>query len=269
MAGELPEQQLHTYPAEEEDEDYHEMTGGDSWDLNAVIFEGAIGPFLSVEIGVWDKDDTTEDDMHGMILGLWLAPDLIETFRKNYWRPLRFTSVERGGPLTVDFQIEPLEPETIGLYNWWSEARGDHFSTSQFDWAESRASARREPGYVALGLQGRVFNPALPQPEGTVPLYSWWSPSREDNFTTSDPRWAGGPGTAKAPDYGFHRVEGYIYDPTRPQPPGTIPLYSWWNHTRGDNFTTSDPRWAGTRWTKKAGYGFNRLEGYIIGEILF
>jgi len=204
-----------------------------------------------------------------MILGLWFAPDLITTFHSNYWRPLHFTSVARGAPLTVDFQIEPLEPETIGLYNWWCEARGDNFATSRPDWAESHPSARREPGYVSLIRWGRVFNPRLPQPAGTVPLYSWWSPSREDNFTTSDPRWAGGPGSSKTPDYGFHRLEGCVYDPARPQPASTVALYSWWNPERGDNFTTSDPRWAGTPGAKQAGYGFNRLEGYIISDIPF
>lgn len=267
FAGEIPEQQIHTYP---EPGHYHDMEGGGPpWELNAVIFEGAVGPFLSVEIGVWDKDDTSEDDMHGMVFGLWLAPDLIRAFRANQWQPLRISAVHRGAPLTLDFQIEPLVPEEIWLFNWWSPSRGDHFTTTHPEWAESHPRSQRPPDYVSLGIQGRVFNPALPQPPGTVPLYSWWSQGRGDNFTTSDPRWAGTPGAHKEPGYVFHRLEGYVYDPALPQPRNTFPLHSWWSPSRRDNFATIDPHWAGKAGDRKApDYGFNRLEGYVILEDL-
>jgi hypothetical protein len=127
----------------------------------------------------------------------------------------------------------------------------------------------------------------------TVPLFSWWSDDRGDNFATSDPRWrmdprlivrersgehiANGPRT---PDgiHTLYRLEGYLFDPKRPQPSGTVPLFSWWSDTRGDNFATSDPRWrmsvADISWrgehiangprTPDGTYTLYRLEGYLL-----
>lgn len=75
-----------------------------------------------------------------------------------------------------------------------------------------------------------------------VPLYLWFSPSRGDNFTTSDPRWAGNAGDVRPPDYQFVRVEGYVFSPDAPAPPRTVPLQSWYNERLEDNAVTSDPQ---------------------------
>lgn len=96
----------------------------------------------------------------------------------------------------------------------------------------------------------------------TVPLHTWYSPSRGDYFTTSDPFWAGRTGDRKSPDYTFVRVEGQVFNPASPHPDG-IPLYSWWNPQRGDNFLTSDPAWRGRPGDVKDGYSLTRIEGYV------
>jgi M6 family metalloprotease-like protein len=96
-----------------------------------------------------------------------------------------------------------------------------------------------------------------------VPLYTWFSPSRGDYFTTSNPLWAGAPGDRKPPDYIFMRREGSVFSPDAPQPEDTVPLYSWWSRERGDNFLTTDPRWRGTPGATQSGYVFARLEGYV------
>jgi M6 family metalloprotease-like protein len=96
----------------------------------------------------------------------------------------------------------------------------------------------------------------------TVPLYTWYSPSRGDYFTTSDPAWAGRSGDRKSPDYTFVRLEGQVFNPRITQP-DAVPLYSWWNPTRGDNFLTSDPVWRGQPGDSKDGYTLTRIEGFV------
>ncbi|MBL8100132.1 MAG: hypothetical protein JNK81_13190 [Anaerolineales bacterium] len=106
--------------------------------------------------------------------------------------------------------------------------------------------------------------PLLISFQTNTPLYGWWSPSREDNFITSDSRWAGQLGNTLPPDYSFVRLEGYVYSPDEPQPSGTIALYSWWSPSRGDNFATSNSSWAGKDGqVNSPDYIFVRLEGYV------
>lgn len=95
-----------------------------------------------------------------------------------------------------------------------------------------------------------------------VALYTWYSPSRGDYFTTSDPAWVGSPGATRSPDYRFVRVEGHILGAAYPQD-GTTPLYHWWNPTRGDNFLTTSSAWAGTVGTVRSGYTLFRIEGHV------
>ncbi|MCA8886862.1 MAG: trypsin-like serine protease, partial [Hyphomonadaceae bacterium] len=116
------------------------------------------------------------------------------------------------------------------------------------------------------------------------PLYNWFSDSRGDNFLTSDPRWASDPRTIVFDGRGYldprrfqdgyqmYRLEGYVFDPHGARPPGTVPLWTWYSEARGDNFTTSDPHWAGElRWNgeylapmTREGYRLVRMEGYIF-----
>jgi hypothetical protein len=156
--------------------------------------------------------------------------------------------------------------KTVNLFTWWSPARGDNFATTKREWAGRPGDRRTDhDGYGFVSVVGSVFNPSKPRPSGTIPLYGWWSPSRKDNFITANPAWAGRPGVRKSPDYGFVRVEGYIYPPSKPQPSGTIPLYTWWSRARGDYFATT--QWAGRpgdRIIDHDGYEFVRLEGYIL-----
>jgi hypothetical protein len=102
--------------------------------------------------------------------------------------------------------------------------------------------------------------------DDTIPLHSWYSDRREDNYTTTMQVWMGSPGQMRSPDYGFVRHEGWVFNPAKPPPAGTIPLYSWYSPSRRDNFVTSNPGWFG--YLKGDGerspdYYFVRLEGYI------
>ncbi|MEL6323334.1 MAG: trypsin-like serine protease [Pseudomonadota bacterium] len=102
--------------------------------------------------------------------------------------------------------------------------------------------------------------------EGTryLPLNLWWHAGRQDNFTTSDPRWYGCPGEQKE---GYVMVEtlGMVHHPDYAQPPQTQVLHEWWNAERGDNFITSDPRWDARRGRREPidGYVHVRRAGYV------
>ncbi len=201
---------------------------------------------------------------------------------------------------------------TVPLFSWWNPHRGDNFATSDprwgmpvsgIRWGRSGQHIANGPsvsghggGYKLYRLEGFLFDPKQRQPPGTVPLFSWWNPHRGDNFATSDPRWgmpvskirwgrsgqhiANGPSVSgHGGDYKLYRLEGFLFDPKQRQPPGTVPLFSWWNPHRGDNFATSDPRWgmpvSGVRWHGEhitngpsnnvgGGYKLYRLEGYLF-----
>ncbi|HYE96838.1 MAG TPA: trypsin-like serine protease [Rubricoccaceae bacterium] len=156
---------------------------------------------------------------------------------------------------------------TRNLYNWWSSGRADHFATADPEWAGCDGERIVSPAgasYTFTRLEGLLFSPDHPQPEGTVRLSTWWHAARGDNFLTSLP-------DARPRDplvggrYAFVRHEGYLYAPDRPRPATpTVPLYSWFNATRGDYFTTTDPRWAGRPGDRREGYVFHRLEGYLL-----
>ncbi|RMH42309.1 MAG: hypothetical protein D6689_08445 [Deltaproteobacteria bacterium] len=91
-------------------------------------------------------------------------------------------------------------------------------------------------------------------------LYTWYSPSRRDYFTTTQAAWAGSPGDTRSPDYQFVRVEGRVWRPDGPQPLDTTPLYLWWNGARRDNVLVAGTSSDG--WLTRAGYRRVRLEGY-------
>jgi hypothetical protein len=76
------------------------------------------------------------------------------------------------------------------------------------------------------------------QPEGTVPLYLFWSEAAGDNAAVTI-----GEGTVFRGVYRFVGVQGHIFDPARPAPPGTVPLYEWFSPSRGDSMSTTESVW--------------------------
>jgi hypothetical protein len=108
--------------------------------------------------------------------------------------------------------------------------------------------------------------PNIVNAQHLIPLHLWWSPGRGDNFTTTDHRWIGSRGETRSPDYRWVGILGEVFDPADPQPPETVPLYSWYSPGRGDNFITSDERYrprSATDRRRSPDYRFVRLEGYI------
>ncbi|MEO1475188.1 MAG: hypothetical protein AAFS13_02300 [Pseudomonadota bacterium] len=162
------------------------------------------------------------------------------------------------------------------LHSWWNPDRADNFATTENDWRRARGT--EQLGYTRYRLEGLVFQPGSsdePIPSGMIPLWRWYSPSRGDNFTTSDPRWRPSSGAEKGPDYIRPELMGYVFSPEQPRPDDTIALWSWWNPQRGDNFATSAPQWTGSvsdvvpgephirNGRTREGYAVYRLEGYL------
>lgn len=190
-----------------------------------------------------------------------------------------------------------LSAQLLPLYSWWNRSRTDNYITTDPRWGSHPKglvfrnhhirNQRQKEGYSMYRLEGMLFNPRRTQPSGTVPVYSWWNRARKDNFTSTDPRWSIPSeevvwkgehieNVRTKEGYSVYRLEGYIYDPRRPQPANTIPIYSWWNADRKDNFASSDPRWRvpsdDVTWhgehirnvRTKEGYTVYRLEGYAV-----
>lgn len=147
---------------------------------------------------------------------------------------------------------------TTPLFSWYSHGRGDNFASTSWFGVEGD---RRDPDYRFVRVEGRVFHPDDPAPEGTVALYAWYSPERGDNFLTTDPGWAGAPGDERD-GYRFVKHEGWIYAAPRA---GTVPLQSHWSRSRADNLATTAPHWLGEiGQVRDPDYRLYRTEGYLL-----
>ena len=163
-------------------------------------------------------------------------------------------------------------PDMVRAFSWFAQERDDNSLTTDSRWsappegADDRQTWNKwngtgqfrnylnQSGYRLFRVEGFMFDPKQPQPAGTVPVFSWWSPERGDNFATTKPSWSmpvsdirwNGEHIANGPtrgSYTLYRLEGFIYAPDQPQPLGTIPLYSWYAGDRGDNFATTQRDW--------------------------
>jgi len=197
-----------------------------------------------------------------------------------------------SAPASLPSQAEPVPPAAeatpdVTLVSWWSSAQGDNFLTTEPPWF-GRAGAS-QGSWEFSTAEGKIFDAKKPRPPGTVPLFSWRSDQRkgrvtEDYRTTSAQRWrvpvrADGSTPKAAPlreGYRPYRLEGYVYDPMARQPPGTRPLFAWYNAQRGDYFTTTQAHWcmplakrkfrcegASSTASSREGYTFVRLEGFV------
>ena len=103
----------------------------------------------------------------------------------------------------------PQPADTVALYGWFSDSRGDHLLSSQPYWAATTPGTVRD-GYRFLRKEG--YLPVAPSGRANVPLMSWWSASREDNYATTMPDWSGSAGDSRE-GYARYRLEGYVFGP--------------------------------------------------------
>lgn len=199
------------------------------------------------------------------------------TFRNSY----RLSSIdtpdvgaffERIAPDAVTCDTFDDRPSgTVPLYRYYEgNERQDNFTTADPAWIGC-AETRREPGYKMSQLEGYLFSPDVPQPRGTVRLYSWWSGDRGDNVITSFPTWIyyeGGPAT-REPGYSLVRFEGYAFDPALPQPDGTRALYAWLSRGRGEYWvTTKHAEIGATGGGLSPDYERPTLMGYVLAPVV-
>jgi hypothetical protein len=136
---------------------------------------------------------------------------------------------------------------------------------------ESSAISRRRAiklggsALVASALAALSPSRAEAQPKRPFKaLTLYWSPDRQDNFTTGTKQ---GRNDAIGAGYQYIRNEGYCVRSSRrwaQWQKGTKALKLYWSEARGDNFTTATKQ--GKADAKAAGYQFIRTEGYVYSS---
>ena len=139
---------------------------------------------------------------------------------------------------------------------YWDGVRGDNFTTATAVGAKSAEAAN----YGFVRTEARVFPvteiKALNLKPARKTLRLYWSPSRNDNFTTIQ---------AQAPEgYEFVREEGEIYADL-PKDRSFTRLRHWWDEKREDNFLSGTL--AGDRDARAAGYLYVRTVGFAPSDV--
>jgi hypothetical protein len=130
----------------------------------------------------------------------------------------------------------------------------------------------RSPDYVWTRLHGYAVSPATSELHRQsfewplVPLHSWWSRSRGDNWATTNQMYTSPLIDDLSPDYRHYRLEGYIISPdVSPVPDRVLPLHSWWSPGLKDNFATTWPGWTQPIVREvPPDFVHYRLEGYLF-----
>lgn len=138
---------------------------------------------------------------------------------RTYQRPPDYIWVGHHGYV---FAPENPMPGLLPLQLWWNDQpRQDNFTTTNPAWQGPPGATKESGGatYRHVGVQGHVVPPDRSTvPRGVanylLPIHSWWSVARGDNFTTTDPYWHGGPGDTRQSggvSYTFVRHEGFAF----------------------------------------------------------
>ncbi len=131
----------------------------------------------------------------------------------------------------------------IRLYKVWNSGTSNNLTTT-------RPPAMLPSGFGPPRNLGFIFAPDKPRPAGTVPLWTFFSPSRNDHLTTCDGARFGledsagsAPRETIPPDYRLERLEGYIFPPEATPEEACSRLYRWVSFSRADHHTTSEEVW--------------------------
>jgi len=81
-----------------------------------IVYDGPLGPFLALEINLWDSDglsasETRDDDLAGNYAGLWLTERLLEVGESR----IQYTNVSRSNDALgfIDFSIDVTNPSGV------------------------------------------------------------------------------------------------------------------------------------------------------------
>ncbi|WP_432170253.1 hypothetical protein [Streptomyces sp. 1222.5] len=150
----------------------------------------------------------------------------------------------------VNLQATPAHAVVFQpLRSWWSQNRGDNFTTGTPDQEASARSA----DYRSLRIEAWLW----PDDAGNTRsgLYLFWNPDRQDYFSTATRQ---GIDSAVSAGYQYIGVQGYVKGTYEPH---TVSLRQYWSADRQDNFLTATSE--GIRDARAAGYTFVRVEGYV------
>jgi hypothetical protein len=146
---------------------------------------------------------------------------------------------------------------------WYSPSREDHFTDAACEGCQGL-------DYVFERVQGYVFGDNSSNPSQLIPLNLYWNanPSAADGD-------GGGHGLQgklgdnvdstfppSQPGYMFVHIQGWIYSPAFPQPPGTNPVKLWYSAAKLDHYTTVVP--ADEAEAKAGNYTLVATLGYML-----
>ena len=155
------------------------------------------------------------------------------TTTDSAWRaPIRGTDPVKGAgyhfAATLGRVFTPeFPPRTtasyVPLYAWRSPLRGDYRLTSDPAWAGAPGDTM-PPDYQFVRLEGYAYGRG--SPGFLLPLNSYYSPSRADYFTGTEPPL---PGDGRPNDYTLVRTEGHIVPAGEGAPLEYVDLNLWYS----------------------------------------
>ncbi len=150
--------------------------------------------------------------------------------------------------------------ERLPLVTFYSASLQDYHTTALPSWTcQYYQACPSHPDIQPIALQGHVYNPNLPQPPNTVPLFHWWSGTHGDNHLTTDTAWGttvGDRHVERGGEYVLVRIEGYI---PASYSLGHIRMYGYRNIATMDHVPLAT--W---RQGPPAGYEQLRYEGALL-----
>jgi hypothetical protein len=101
----------------------------------------------------------------------------------------------------------PAPAGTVPIYTWRSRSRGDYRLTSSASWAGNPGDVKQDD-YVFIRHEGYAYDSAGGPAPDRIPLYSSWSPSRDDVYVTTSADVGGDDGGYERP-----LLIGYVLPP--------------------------------------------------------
>ncbi len=152
----------------------------------------------------------------------------------------------------------PQPADTVALHTWYSSSRREYLTSSSPSW-QGGPGQQRAPDYTWNRLEGYVFEKPL---AGTVKIVSLYSPSRNDNYLTTNPLWKD---TPPPPDYFQWRVEGYGFPIPDKNEPVTVDDF----HVGTMNTTVLAPRPLVTLMARWRDTSFTTMTPTSLGQLMF
>ena len=125
------------------------------------------------------------------------------------------------------YPSNPPATGTVPVFRYYSRSTShDHFYTTDFSTLGNGSNS----GYIFEGIGFFAF-PG--QASGTVPVYGYYSSSKQDHFYTPNYSELGG----GSQGYSYEGIKFYAYTSAQN---GSVPVYSYWSVSKADHFYTKN-----------------------------